>query len=60
MIGGLSLSDQKRELLAQPPNVVVATLGRLEEAIAKSLITLENLKLLVVDEADRFRLTRPQ
>jgi superfamily II DNA/RNA helicase len=38
--------------------VIVATLGRLEEAIAKQLISLDQLELLVVDEADRFRLEK--
>ena len=58
LIGGLSLKDQKRELLARKPSLIVASLGRVTEVLDKGYLgDLSSLGLLVIDEADRFRVT---
>ncbi len=37
--------------------MIFATLGRLLEHLEKEYICLENLKILAIDEADKFNLT---
>ncbi|HEV2999715.1 MAG TPA: DEAD/DEAH box helicase [Solirubrobacteraceae bacterium] len=49
--GGVSIGRQARE--AQAAHVLVATPGRLEDLLARGAITLEHVKVLVLDEADR-------
>jgi superfamily II DNA/RNA helicase len=39
------------------PHIIFATLGRLLEHLGKEYICLNNLKILAVDEADKFDLT---
>lgn len=53
-IGGLELKDQRKVLLVKRPKVIFATLGRLLEMLAKEYISLERLKVLALDEADKF------
>ncbi len=45
--------EQQAELLEQSPAVVIATTGRLLEHIKKATVDLEQLSVLVLDEADR-------
>jgi ATP-dependent RNA helicase RhlE len=49
--GGVGLHRQSVE--AARSHVLVATPGRLEDLIARGAITLEHIRLLVLDEADR-------
>jgi ATP-dependent RNA helicase RhlE len=49
--GGVSLERQARE--ASKAHIVVATPGRLEDLIARRAISLANVRVLVLDEADR-------
>ena len=49
--GGVSIAKQARE--APKAHIVVATPGRLEDLIQRGAITLEHVKVLVLDEADR-------
>ena len=49
--GGAGLARQAK--LASRAHIVVATPGRLEDLIARRSITLEHVKILVLDEADR-------
>jgi superfamily II DNA/RNA helicase len=49
--GGVSIGKQERE--APRAHIVVATPGRLEDLIARGSLTLEHVKVLVLDEADR-------
>ncbi|MEA2398134.1 MAG: ATP-dependent helicase RhlE [Thermoleophilaceae bacterium] len=49
--GGAGLERQAK--LASRAHIVVATPGRLEDLIARRAITLEHVKILVLDEADR-------
>jgi superfamily II DNA/RNA helicase len=49
--GGVSLSRQARE--AAKAHILVATPGRLEDLIARGAISLEHVRVLVLDEADR-------
>ena len=53
IVGGSSLGYQKRELDTQP-DLVVATTGRLLDHIHNTKgFTLENIEILVLDEADK-------
>ncbi len=49
--GGVGFGPQVKA--AQRADIVVATPGRLEDLIARGAITLKNVRLLVLDEADR-------
>src|ERR671917_1353121 len=49
--GGVSIGKQERE--APKSHIVVATPGRLEDLLQRGAITLDNVKVLVLDEADR-------
>jgi ATP-dependent RNA helicase RhlE len=52
IVGGLS-EHQQLEALRRGSRVVVATPGRLEDLLDRGLIQFSNLKMLVLDEADR-------
>jgi ATP-dependent RNA helicase RhlE len=52
IVGGLS-EYQQLEALRRGSRVVVATPGRLEDFLDRGLIQFNNLKMLVLDEADR-------
>ena len=41
--------------MVNQPKVIFATLGRLLEVIDKEYINFKMLKLLIVDEADKFK-----
>jgi len=49
--GGVGFGPQVKA--AQRANIVVATPGRLEDLIARGAISLRNVRMLVLDEADR-------
>ena len=49
--GGVGLQKQARD--AATAHIVVATPGRLEDLLARRALSLENVKVLVLDEADR-------
>src|ERR687890_1112865 len=49
--GGVGIEKQARE--AKKAHIVVATPGRLEDLIARRAISLREVKILVLDEADR-------
>jgi superfamily II DNA/RNA helicase len=49
--GGVGFGPQVKA--AQRADIVVATPGRLEDLIARGAISLKNVRLLVLDEADR-------
>lgn len=52
-IGGGTDIHKQNDLIANPPQFLVATPGRLSELLAKDLIDLSGVKILVLDEADR-------
>jgi len=52
LFGGAPAMDQLKQL-AHSPEIVVATPGRLDDFCQRGVITMENVKHLVVDEADR-------
>ena len=52
IVGGLS-EYQQLEALRRGSRVIVATPGRLEDFLDRGLIHFSNLKMLVLDEADR-------
>jgi ATP-dependent RNA helicase RhlE len=49
--GGVGIEKQARE--ARRAHIVVATPGRLEDLLARRELTLDNVQVLVLDEADR-------
>ena len=49
--GGVSLPKQAKE--AATAHVVVATPGRLEDLLARGTFSLRNIRMLILDEADR-------
>lgn len=52
LIGGESMGRQIHEL-AQKPRVIIATPGRLIDHLERKRVTLSDIKILVLDEADR-------
>ena len=49
--GGVGLAKQANDAAAS--HVLVATPGRLEDLLARGAFTLENVRILILDEADR-------
>ncbi len=49
--GGVGLVKQAKD--ASASHVLVATPGRLEDLLARGAFTLENIRMLILDEADR-------
>jgi ATP-dependent RNA helicase RhlE len=49
--GGVGLIKQAQQ--AANAHIIVATPGRLEDQLARGAFTLDNVKMLVIDEADR-------
>lgn len=52
LVGGESMADQKK-LLEQGVDVLIATPGRLLDLFERGSILLNDIKILVIDEADR-------
>ncbi|KAF9619873.1 hypothetical protein IFM89_009655 [Coptis chinensis] len=52
LLDGGMLKRHKSWLKAEPPTIVVATMGSLFQMLEKHLIKLETLKVLVIDEVD--------
>ena len=51
--GGMDYDRQKKEVLARPVDLLVATPGRLLDFVKSRVINLSNVDTLVIDEADR-------
>jgi ATP-dependent RNA helicase RhlE len=49
--GGVGVVKQAKDAAAS--HVLVATPGRLEDLLARGMFTLDNIRILVIDEADR-------
>ncbi len=52
LIGGASAHQQK-QMLRRGPHIIVSTPGRLMDHIQQKNLTLTNMKIVVLDEADR-------
>ena len=52
IIGGVSMEPQRRAL-ARKPHIIIATPGRLLDHLKQRTISLANVEILVLDEADR-------
>lgn len=50
--GGAPITTQIRDLKKNPPQILVATPGRLQDLIDRRAVKLDNLEFLVLDEAD--------
>jgi len=50
--GGTQISTQIRELKRQPPHILVATPGRLQDLIDRKAVKLDQISFLILDEAD--------
>jgi ATP-dependent RNA helicase RhlB len=51
--GGMDYEKQKRQIKGQPPDVLVATPGRLLDFRQSAHVDLRHVEVLVIDEADR-------
>lgn len=51
LIGGDSMEKQKRQIRANP-NVIIATPGRLNDHLSQRTVKLDQVSILVLDEAD--------
>jgi ATP-dependent RNA helicase RhlE len=51
-IGGASM-DRQRQMIRQNPRILVATPGRLNDHLEQGTITLKDVHILVLDEADQ-------
>ncbi|KAI3496476.1 hypothetical protein L1887_38840 [Cichorium endivia] len=52
LLDGGTLRRQKSWLKADPPTIIVATLGSLCQMLEKQMIKLESMRVLVIDEVD--------
>ncbi|XP_062108419.1 DEAD-box ATP-dependent RNA helicase 58, chloroplastic isoform X2 [Humulus lupulus] len=52
LLEGGSLKRHKTWLKAEPPTIVVATIGSLCQMLEKRILTLESMQVLVIDEVD--------
>ncbi|MBI5621550.1 DEAD/DEAH box helicase [Candidatus Falkowbacteria bacterium] len=52
VIGGASMNNQTRDLRRRP-HVIIATPGRLIDHLQQKTVTLNTVKIIVLDEADR-------
>ncbi|KAL3505880.1 hypothetical protein ACH5RR_031262 [Cinchona calisaya] len=52
LLDGGTLARHKRWLKAEPPSIVVATLGSLCHMLEKQILKLEAMQVLVIDEVD--------
>jgi len=50
--GGAAITNQMRDLKRQKPQIVVATPGRLLDLINRKAISLEEARIVILDEAD--------
>ena len=53
IIGGMSKDKQMRVLRQKKPQIIIGTPGRIHELLGEKVLNFENLKYLVIDEADR-------
>jgi translation initiation factor 4A len=52
LIGGSSVDEDKEDLKNKCPQVVIGTPGRIHDMLRRNYLDSNNLKLLVIDEAD--------
>ncbi|XP_071737039.1 DEAD-box ATP-dependent RNA helicase 58, chloroplastic [Rutidosis leptorrhynchoides] len=52
LLDGGTLKRQKSWLKAEPPTIIVSTLGSLCQMVEKHMIKLESMRVLVIDEVD--------
>jgi translation initiation factor 4A len=52
MVGGSSIDDDATEMRNNPPHVIVGCPGRVSDMIRRRHINANNLKLVIIDEAD--------
>jgi superfamily II DNA/RNA helicase len=52
MVGGTNIGEDAREIANAPPHVVIGCTGRIYDMIRRRSLSIGNLKMLVMDEAD--------
>jgi len=53
VVGGMDISKQREKLAKKPVDLLIATPGRLIDFVNRNDISLRNVEVLVIDEADR-------
>jgi len=53
VFGGMALDHQRKQLTEGPVDILVATPGRLLDFIKRKVVRLDQVEILVLDEADR-------
>lgn len=57
LIGGLEMNMQKKSLFVKTNSIYVVTIGRLFEVIEKGYLDMKLCQCLLIDEADKFKIT---
>ena len=52
LVGGTSVEQSIRELKSECPYIAVGTVGRIGDMIKRRALSIRNVKLLIIDEAD--------
>jgi ATP-dependent RNA helicase len=52
MVGGTNIGEDTREISNAPPHVIIGCTGRIYDMIRRRALSISNLKMLVMDEAD--------
>ena len=52
LVGGTSVENSIRSLRNEPPQIVVGTVGRVNDMIKRRALSVRNVKILIIDEAD--------
>lgn len=53
VVGGMDLQTQLKKLEKKPVDILIATPGRLIDFLNRNAVSLRNVEVLVIDEADR-------
>ena len=53
IIGGIPIKETKKNLILDKPKVIWGTLGRVVHWVDRNYISLDSLKLVILDEADQ-------
>lgn len=52
LVGGSSIEEDKRDILKNPPHIIVGTPGRVHDILNRHIINTEHINIFALDEAD--------